>query len=45
MKDVAVQQTPMLSYWYAPNWQRAPFDDVRVRQAFSLALDSEYADS
>ena len=40
MKDVAVQQTPMLSYWYvAPNWQLAPFDDVRVRQAFSLALD------
>ena len=23
----------------APNWQLAPFDDVRVRQAFSLALD------
>ena len=40
MKDVAVQQTPMLSYWYlAPNWRLAPFDDVRVRQAFSLALD------
>ncbi len=30
----------LLTYWYVtPNWQRAPFDDVRVRQAFSLALD------
>ena len=40
MKDVTVQQTPLLSYWYVrPNWGFAPFDDVRVRQAFSLALD------
>jgi peptide/nickel transport system substrate-binding protein/oligopeptide transport system substrate-binding protein len=40
LKEVTVQQTPMLSYWYvAPNWQLAPFDDARVRQAFSLALD------
>jgi peptide/nickel transport system substrate-binding protein/oligopeptide transport system substrate-binding protein len=40
MKGVTVQQTPLLTYWYVtPNWQLAPFDDVRVRQAFSLALD------
>jgi peptide/nickel transport system substrate-binding protein/oligopeptide transport system substrate-binding protein len=40
LKGVTVQQTPMLSYWsLKPNWQFAPFDDVRVRQGFSLALD------
>jgi peptide/nickel transport system substrate-binding protein/oligopeptide transport system substrate-binding protein len=40
MKEITIQQTPMLTYWYVtPNWQLAPFDDVRVRQAFSLALD------
>ncbi len=40
LKGVTVQQTPMLVYWYLRlNWQLAPFDDVRVRQAFSLALD------
>jgi peptide/nickel transport system substrate-binding protein/oligopeptide transport system substrate-binding protein len=40
MKDVTVQQTPLLTYWYVtPNWQLAPFDDMRIRQAFSLALD------
>jgi oligopeptide transport system substrate-binding protein len=40
MKEITIQQTPMLNYWYvAPNWQLVPFDDARVRQAFSLALD------
>jgi peptide/nickel transport system substrate-binding protein/oligopeptide transport system substrate-binding protein len=40
MKDVAVQQTPALFYSFVRlNWQLVPFDDVRVRQAFSLALD------
>jgi peptide/nickel transport system substrate-binding protein/oligopeptide transport system substrate-binding protein len=39
-KDVAVRQTPTLAIAFLRlNWQRAPFHDVRVRQAFSLALD------
>jgi peptide/nickel transport system substrate-binding protein/oligopeptide transport system substrate-binding protein len=38
--DTVIQQTPQLSLsWLTPNWQIAPFDDLRVRQAFSLALD------
>ena len=40
LKDATVFDTPTLSFAYlAPNWTVAPFDDVRVRQAFSLALD------
>jgi peptide/nickel transport system substrate-binding protein/oligopeptide transport system substrate-binding protein len=40
MNGVMVQQTPTLGISFLRlNWQRAPFDDVRVRQAFSLALD------
>jgi ABC-type oligopeptide transport system substrate-binding subunit len=40
MKSITVQQTPLLHNWYVtPNWQLVPFDDMRVRQAFSLALD------
>ena len=27
--------------YYAMNWQNAPFDDVRMRQAFSLAVDRQ----
>jgi ABC-type transport system substrate-binding protein len=35
-----VQQTPTLGISFLGlNWQHAPFDDVRVRQAFSLAFD------
>ena len=40
IKGISIQQTRMLSYWFVRlNWDVAPFDDVRVRQAFSLALD------
>jgi len=39
-KGVVVRQAPTLGIRFLrPNWQLAPFDDVRVRQAFSLALD------
>jgi peptide/nickel transport system substrate-binding protein/oligopeptide transport system substrate-binding protein len=40
LKGATVFDTAALSLSYlAPNWRIAPFDDVRVRQAFSLALD------
>jgi oligopeptide transport system substrate-binding protein len=40
LKDTVIQQTPLLSIsWLQPNWHIAPFDDLPVRQAFSLALD------
>jgi len=36
------QQAPLLSFNYLTlNWRRAPYDDVRVRNAFSLALDRQ----
>jgi oligopeptide transport system substrate-binding protein len=40
LKGVQVAQSllPSISF-LRPNWQIAPFDDVRARQAFSLALD------
>ncbi len=39
-KGVVVRQAPTLGIRFLrPNWHLAPFDDVRVRQAFSLALD------
>jgi peptide/nickel transport system substrate-binding protein/oligopeptide transport system substrate-binding protein len=42
LPGVLLQRTPTLGYWYVPpNWGIAPFDDVRVRQAFSLALDRQ----
>ena len=40
LKGATVFDTPALSLSYlAPNWTVAPFNDARVRQAFSLALD------
>ena len=42
LPGVVLQQVPALSYSFlAINWNYAPFDDVRVRQAFSLALDRQ----
>jgi peptide/nickel transport system substrate-binding protein/oligopeptide transport system substrate-binding protein len=42
LPGVIVQQVPSLALSFlAINWKIAPFDDVRVRQAFSLALDRE----
>jgi oligopeptide transport system substrate-binding protein len=40
LHGVIVQQVPSLTFSFlAINWKIAPFDDVRVRQALSLALD------
>jgi peptide/nickel transport system substrate-binding protein/oligopeptide transport system substrate-binding protein len=42
LTGVTVQQTPQLSVSFMDvHWGRAPFDDVRMRQAFSLALDRQ----
>jgi ABC-type transport system substrate-binding protein len=42
LKGVQVTQSPLaLIHFLRPNWQVAPFDDVRIRQAFSLALDRQ----
>jgi oligopeptide transport system substrate-binding protein len=42
LKGTSFHQTPMLAFSYlVPNWRQAPFDDVRVRNAFSLALDRQ----
>src|SRR5262249_6169378 len=36
------KEIPFLDVGYvAPNWTRAPFDDIRVRQAFSLAINRD----
>jgi oligopeptide transport system substrate-binding protein len=42
LKGSTYKQIPQLAFSYLwPNWKLAPFDDVRVRQAFSLALDRQ----
>jgi peptide/nickel transport system substrate-binding protein/oligopeptide transport system substrate-binding protein len=40
MKNSVFIDTPQLSVnWIAPSYHQAPFDDKRVRNAFSLAID------
>jgi ABC-type oligopeptide transport system substrate-binding subunit len=42
LPGAAYQQTPLLATAFlTPNWRIAPFDDVRVRQAFSLVIDRQ----
>ena len=42
LHGVIVQQAPSLAFTFlAINWKLAPLDDVRVRQALSLALDRQ----
>ena len=42
LPEVVLQQTPGLSFRFlAINWNDAPIDDIRARQAFSLALDRQ----
>jgi oligopeptide transport system substrate-binding protein len=42
LKGSTFHRVPQLAFSYlAPNWKVAPFDDIRVRQAFSLALDRQ----
>jgi ABC-type oligopeptide transport system substrate-binding subunit len=42
LPGVVLQRAPSLAFSYlAINWNSAPCDDVRVRQAFSLALDRQ----
>ncbi len=42
LKGTTYHETPVLTTnFLRPNWKRAPFDDVRVRQAFWLAIDRQ----
>src|SRR5262249_8828181 len=40
--NATFQEIPFLNVGYvAPNWERPPFDDIRVRQAFNLAINRD----
>ena len=40
--DKTFKDIPFLNVGYvAPNWGRAPFDDIRARQAFNLAINRD----
>src|SRR5262249_28105721 len=42
LKGVAIQQTPLLSLSFLNlYWLDEPFDDLRVRKAFALAIDRQ----
>ncbi|MGV3549395.1 ABC transporter substrate-binding protein [Rhizobium sp.] len=40
LPDSTVKQVPAIDYvWFGPNIEKAPFDNVKVRQALRLAVD------
>ncbi|MDP9634970.1 ABC transporter substrate-binding protein [Ensifer sp. 1H6] len=42
LPDASVTEIPAIDYvWFGPNIEKAPFDDIRVRQAIRYAVDIE----
>jgi ABC-type transport system substrate-binding protein len=40
LSDAAVNEIPAIDYvWFGPNIEKAPFDNIKVRQAIRLATD------